>query len=347
MRCGHRAESAQVKMMSDQQKSTDNDVIGELIRTAGRREKPSPAEYDRVFSAAAVALDDKLRRRRRRFTFSGIAAALGIFMIAGLISSILPTAPSQPIARVDRIAGSAEFFDAGSQNGQALLENGAALFAQTRVRTGPGSRVGLLMANGVSLRLAESTIVEFVGPTHIELVSGKVYADAGKDIAETPEVKRIVVETGTGTTWDLGTQFEVRYVEDRYRLRVREGHVYLQQPSRELRSSAGDQLSIDADQNLRREHIAKDDPDWQWTETVAPDPAIDSRPVTVLLDWVSRQTGRDIAYARPELEQKAEKTVLYGSVRFVKPLEALETMLATTDFDYTLLEDGTILIDTK
>lgn len=334
-------------MMSDQQKSTDNDVIGELIRTAGRRENPSPAEYDRVFSAAAAALEDKLRRRRRRFALSGIAAALGFFVIAGLVFSILPTGAKQSFARVDRIVGPAEFLDDSGHGWRALHEDGAKLFEQTRVRTGADSRVGLLMANGVSLRLAESTIVRFIAPTHIELVSGKVYADAGKDTGEAPEVKRITVETGTGTTWDVGTQFEVRYVDDRYRLRVREGHVYLQHPTRELRGSAGDQLSIDADQNLRREHIAKDDPEWQWAETVAPEPDVDSRPVTVLLDWVSRQTGRDIAYARPELEQKAAKTMLYGSVRFIKPLEALETMLATTDFDYTLLEDGTILIDTK
>jgi len=300
-----------------------------------------------VFAAAATALDDKLKRRRKRFVLTGIAATVMIGMTVGLVVSNRPAVPTLPLAAIDRVVGPAEYADTGTPNWRGLPEEGTELTADTSVRTGPGSRLGLLMTNGVSLRLAEATVVRFIAPGRIELVSGRIYADAGQGEAAQQLAQRIVIETGAGTTWDVGTQFELLYIDELYRLRVREGRVQLRQSSRELSSEAGEQLSIDAEQHVRRGRIAKDDPDWLWTESVAPDPAVDARPVTALLIWVSRQTGREVAYARPELELQAATTMLYGRVRFVEPLEALDTMLATTDFNYTLLEDGTILIDAK
>lgn len=333
--------------MNEERKSKDTDVIGELIRQAGRRENPSQEEFDRVFAAATAALDHKLRRRRRRFAFMGIAATLILGLAVGIVVSNLPKTATQSLAAVDRIVGPADFAVSGNSNWLALPDDNPHLPAGSRLRTGPASRIGLLMNNGVSLRLAEATIVQFVAPGHIDLVDGKIYADAGAASGERDGVKRIIVDTGAGTTWDVGTQFEVLYVDDLYRLRVREGQVHLEQPSRSLSSEAGEQLSIDAAQTVRRDRIAKDDADWLWAESVAPDPIIDTRPVTALLDWVSRQTGRDVAFTSFEVEIQAATTILHGSVQFLEPLEALETMLATTDLDYTLLEDGTILIDAK
>jgi len=108
---------------------------------------------------------------------------------------------------------------------------------------------------------------------------------------------------------------------------------------------AGEQLTIDAEQRVQRARITSDDEDWRWTETVAPDPLVDARPVSVLLRWVARQTGRSIKYAWPDLEREATTTMLYGQVYQLEPLQVLDAMLATTDFEYTLLADGTIFID--
>jgi len=327
------------------------DVVGELIRQAGRRENPTGEEYERVFSAVSDALHVKLRKRRRRFVAAGLAAALVVGVaVAMLVAPLVtrwPVAPTPALATLDRVVGPAEYLGTDGSGWGDLPDEGADVVAGARIRTGPGSRLGVLMANGVSLRLAASTEVRFAGPGRVELVDGKVYADAAIDVADTASsaTRRIEVETPAGTTWDVGTQFEVRYSDDLYRLRVREGRVNLRQDDREFESLAGEQLMVDAARNVQRDRIAKDDEEWRWTETVAPDPSIDARPVSALLRWVSRQTGRDVEFARPGLQLKAETTMLYGSVHFVEPLEALETMLATTDFDYTLLEDGTILVD--
>jgi len=331
-------------MMDTDQNQSENDIVGQLIRHAGRRENPSPEEYERVLAAASAALERKLRKRRWRFMTSGIAAIIVVGVLIALIIQNLPTPAAQPIAELNRTVGPAKITNTDTSSWEPLTRENTVLFAGTRIRTGPASRLGVVMENGVSLRLAEATEVLFTAPGHIKLVRGKVYADAGKDAGK---ARRIVIETGAGSTWDLGTQFEVAYTDDIYRLRVREGLVILKQEHREVENQAGQQLTVDASRNIQRDLISKNNEDWLWTETVAPDPVIDTRPVSVLLEWVSRQTGRDIAFADPKLELKAETTLLFGSVHFIEPLEALRVMLATTDFDYTLQEDGTIFIDSK
>lgn len=334
--------------MNDDRRRPDTDVLGELIRRAGHRENPSEDEYERVFAAASVALDAKIGRRRRRAAIFGIAATLLLGAGIALIVANRPTPPAQALAELDRLLGPAEIRATDPPAWKALSDAGAPLVANTRVRTGPSGRIGLLMTNGVSLRLAEATEVRFVAQGRVELVTGKIYVDADPDFAGAgADGPRIVVETGADTTWDVGTQFELLYTADFYRLRVREGHVHLKRRSRELDGGAGEQLTIDAAQNVQRGRIAADDPEWRWTESVAPHPDIDAWPVSALLHWVARQTGRKVAYAEPGLALKAETTMLYGSVQFLEPLQALETLLATTDFDYTLLEDGTILIDSR
>lgn len=324
---------------SDRQQDSA-DFVGELIRQAGRRETPSAAEYDRVLAAATGAFDAKVHQRRRRRALRSMAAVVLVGIAATVLITNLPQPSPQTLAQVDRVVGPVEA-QRGDGTWTALSGEQSPIFATSRIRTGPGSRLGVRMTNGVSLRFAESTDVIFDGPDRIRLLSGKIYADAGQSSI----ARRITVETIVGLAWDIGTQFEVQYVNDIYRLRVREGQVNLQQESRELRGLAGEQLTIDAAQRVYRDRIASDDSQWQWTETVAPDPLVDARPVSVLLSWVARQTGRSIEYARPELELEAATTMLYGQVYHLEPLEVLDAMLATTDFTYALLEDGTIFVD--
>ena len=46
----------------------------------------------------------------------------------------------------------------------------------------------------------------------------------------------------------------------------------------------------------------------------------------------------------PEGREQAALVLLHGSVPNVRPMEALELMLAATNFEYALGEDGSILI---
>jgi ferric-dicitrate binding protein FerR (iron transport regulator) len=175
---------------------------------------------------------------------------------------------------------------------------------------------------------------------YLSLQQGTVYVDSGGD--PTQHGMRIVA----GSTWvtDVGTQFEVRYRGHDYRVRVREGAVLVERGALSRRGTAGEQISIDENDVISSSEIAANDPDWRWIHSLASAPDIDEQPLTVLLAWVARESGVKVRYASPAIERRATATILHGSIQRLKPFEALEVMLATTDLRYEVLSDGTILI---
>jgi ferric-dicitrate binding protein FerR (iron transport regulator) len=154
----------------------------------------------------------------------------------------------------------------------------------------------------------------------------------------------MLIVAGPTSVTDVGTQFEVRYRGSDYQVRVREGAVLLQRGALRRWGNAGEQLTIDENDVIRSTPIAANDPDWEWVQSLASAPDIDEQPLTVLLAWVARESGVEVRYASPAIERKATTTILHGSIQRLKPLEALEVMLATTDLRYEKLADGTILI---
>jgi ferric-dicitrate binding protein FerR (iron transport regulator) len=175
-------------------------------------------------------------------------------------------------------------------------------------------------------------------------LAGRAYIDSGRGERAGEPVE---IVTPTATAIDVGTQFEVSLLGETYRLRVREGRVVLRHGGENSDGAAGDQLLIGPDGRLERTSILTTDADWQWVESVAAAPDINEQPVTELLDWVTRETGRPIRYKDSEVERRAATTVLHGSIRHLAPLEALGVMLATTNLEYVELPDGTLLIQSK
>ena len=319
------------------------DIVAKLIQTAGRRAEPPPEAYSRALEAATAAWQSKTRarRRQRRFRWAAVLAAVSI-SAAIVLGTLAPTSP-QPVAQVERIIGILEFQEGGS-GWQVVSSESEPLQFGTAVRTRTGSRAGLVFPDGLSVRIADDTEIELVSVDEIRLASGMVYVDTG---ADNHDQGRLRVITDAGTAEDLGTQFEVFYRDDVYRLRVREGLVVLQRGAEQIDNRLGDELIVDADGGFRKARIARDDPAWLWVESVAPAPVVDEQPITVLLDWVSRETGRQVRYSGPVVRRQAGATILHGNISHLSPLEALTVMLATTDMEYALLEDGTIMIRTK
>ena len=196
-----------------------------------------------------------------------------------------------------------------------------------------------MLENGISLRIDEFTEVAMVTPSRVRLTRGRVYVDTIHRTAD----ERLEIETPAGVASDVGTQFEVRYLADDLRIRVREGQVVLQTSQARIDSSAGEEMVLDGDHNLIRTRIAGDDPEWQWVGTVAPTPSGDHPRVSTVLRWVARETGQELRFASPEAESRAEKETLNRSVENMTPLQALEVVQQITDFDYAI-EDGDIVI---
>lgn len=309
------------------------DMVAALIHAAGHRTMPPEDAYQQVLAAATAAFREKSARRRDR-TWLTWAAAAGVAAIA--IAFVLQWGPTAtqppPVATVARIIGAVEL---GSRGGwQAMTETGATLAEGATLRTLAGGNAALALDGGASLRLAAATEVRLDGSQRIYLRSGTVYLDNGGSVGTGHQI-----ETPAGTARDIGTQFELRVLDGALRLRVREGRVEIDRAGQLLTGAAGEQLEIDVLGGVTRSHIAVTDMAWQWAETIGPAPDIDGQPVTRLLNWVARETGRQLRYESAAVEARAATVILHGNIRHLAPLAALEVMLATTDLEYALVGD--------
>lgn len=334
----------------DAERPGDMDTVATLIRAAGRRAEPPLESYERVLGAATAVWRAKVRRRSQWRVSAAIAAALLLVISSALLIHDRPPPPAGLLGSTDRIIGTVEMQANATGAWSTLRDEKHDVPIGSRIRTLAGSRAGLILQNGISVRLADATDIVLESGSRLRLLAGRMYLDTG----ESDDVdaaggspgggQRIEVITPVGVASDLGTQFEVLYRDNTYRLRVREGHVRLRRTSGEIDSAPGEQLIIDAGGTIERARIPPQDAEWQWVQFVAPAPSIDAQPVTVLLAWVSRETGRPVRFDTPEIERRAARTILHGNIRHLAPLEALSTMLATTDLEHVLLEDGAILI---
>jgi ferric-dicitrate binding protein FerR (iron transport regulator) len=317
----------------------DADLVAHLMRAAGRRIEPPATAYDRVLSAATATWERKVRRRRLLRVSAAAAASIAVVSAVVALLTDLHRAPVALVGHVDRVTGECEI---RRDNAWTAVAGAVDLGAGERIRTHAESRAGILLAGEVSLRLADRTEVQLESASRVRVLAGKIYVDTGTSAASVHP--RIEVVTPAGVAADYGTQFEVRYVERTFRVRVREGRVSIDpSDAASLGAVAGDDVTIRAGA-VERQRIAATDPEWHWTQSVAPKPDINGRPVTFLLDWVARETGKEVRFAEPTLVRKANTTILHGDIGDLAPLDALALMLATTDLEHAILDDGTILI---
>ncbi len=317
------------------------DTLASLIRAAGHREAPPEGAYERAYAAMTDAWRAKVRARRAR-TIVTLAASIAVLGVTvGLMLNLLesPPGPVASVGHVERVIGSVQVRPADAGEWALLKDTAASLREGTQLRTLAGSAAALQI-RGVSVRIADRTDLVLDSEARLSLKQGTVYVDTGGNA----EPHGMLIVAGSTSVTDVGTQFEVRYRGNDYRVRVREGAVLLQRGALRQRGTAGEQITIDGDDVVRRAAIAANDPDWRWIHNLAMAPDIDGQPLTVLLAWVARESGVTVRYASPAIERKATATILHGSIQRLRPREALEVMLATTDLRHEVLSDGTILI---
>lgn len=318
------------------------DLLADLLRAAGRREQPPQEAYRRTFEAAESAWVRTVRKRRRT-QIAAWALAASVLAASGTALFVYRAGiEPAPVARLEHVIGALEIRGPDARRLDATGA-GASLPRGATLHTAADAGAALMLADGASLRLAADTRIELESARRIRLASGRVYLDTGSQGA----AGGIEIATRAGVARDVGTQFEVRYVGDDYRLRVREGRVQLERPGADLATAAGEELRIDATGEVSRAPIARDDAEWQWVEALATAPDFDGQPVAALLAWVERETGRSVRFASPAIARRAASTILHGSVARLAPLEALEVMLATTDLSFAILDNGTILVGAR
>lgn len=308
----------------------DEQRLAGLIRQGGPRPQPPAAVRDAVRAAAhaewraVVAARKATRRTMMRWS---LATAASVAAIAGWLSwpTLMP-APST-VGTLARVNGPVELDEGGLFGGAVPARAGAVIATGQELRSGAGGRAALDL-DGVSLRMDEGTVIAMLAPDRVELKRGAVYVDAGQ--AAGP----LLVETALGSVAHVGTQYETRLADSALRVRVREGRVRVGDGERTLEGAAGEQLTILADGKVRREAVAGYGADWAWAGDIAPSFDIENRRLDEFLRWIGRESGREVTYGSRAAEAEAAKLVLRGSVKGLKPEQALAAVMATTRFEY-------------
>lgn len=333
------------------------DSLGRLIARAGRRPEPPEAIEAQVRAAVFDEWQRVTDRRRRRDYMIVAVAAAAAFAAFGLaMLREMPEAPAPEIhARIVHVEGDVRLTDGeGVENRIAAAPAELRLCSGCIVATGPDGGVNLSLADGVSVRLAASSHVQWHGAQRARLLAGAVYVDAPPEtgfVAPPREagaptaaaLPQLTIETAYGRVSHVGTQYVVMLAPSGLTVRVREGTVVLQAEQAREVARAAEEVRIDRKGLVARTGIATYGADWRWVETLAGDFDIAGRSVLEFLQWASRETGRPLSFASEDLRRDAETAVLRGSTHGMTVEEALESVMATTNLAVSV-SDGVLSV---
>jgi hypothetical protein len=83
--------------------------------------------------------------------------------------------------------------------------------------------------------------------------------------------------------------------------------------------------------------------EWDWAVALAPQFELENRTLLEFLKWVARETGLELVFDSDDTRAAARVSKSHGSIDGLSPLEAVEAVLATTQFTYSI-DDRAILI---
>ncbi len=289
--------------------------------------------------------------RRRIRPVAGLLAMLAGLAALGF-AFLRPAADRRPatgnaIAFLEITRGQVGLAGTGSASPRLLtLAGGEPIYAGTVIDTAAanraaGGRAAVRLAGGQSVRLDTSSRVRFASRSDLVLERGAVYVDSAG-------CANIEVRTSLGVVRDVGTQFEVRLLDDAnaqpsLRVRVREGSIMLEREAGSDHALAGEELSARPGTAVVRGRVSASGPHWDWVIDTAPTPEIAGRPLGDFLDWVAREGGWEIRFADQDTARIASATVLHGDVANLTLTEASSMVLHGSGLDYRL-ENGAFVV---
>ncbi len=325
--------------MSHEDTDLEEDVMS-LVRLAGPRPLPAMHRAGEARAFVHAAWRAGVRRRRLRTAF--LLAAAGLAAIAVAIVVRTRVAPDGSAIRASA-APMVAHLDVGrlereGSSGWVPLEAGEALPAGTHVRTGPQGGA-LRVEGGRSVRVAPVSRMRWLAADRLSLESGALYVDSGRGTAGAESFE---VQTPMGLVREVGTQFEVRLAPSALRVRVREGRVAVLSRGPTLDVARGTELRLD-DAGPTRRAIAIHGAEWSWVLALAPAFEMEGRPLHDLLAWASHEAGWELRYADAASRRRSESAQLHGSIRGLRPDEAVATVIPSTGLSHRV-RDGVLWI---
>jgi ferric-dicitrate binding protein FerR (iron transport regulator) len=313
------------------------DDIGQLIRVAGGRDAVPPERFAQARLNVMSHWQQLVRDQRRpriaaTYRFAAIAASLVVAVAASTVWLRGGDAPlTATIATVERATGPA-YAD------NAKLNPGDSLSPDARIETSEESRVALRLAGGQSLRIDTSSEVILHASNRLSLQGGGLYIDTEGLANASP----VIVMTSLGQAQDVGTQFQVRDVDDLVTIGVREGLVEFTRPNNEKTAvNSGRFLDLSSTGSDRERLVGETDPAWNWVETVAPSFDIDGASLREYLSWYARQRGLRLAWSDSQSEARAGAIRLSGTIAGTSLEEGLGIVHRIARFEHRI--DGDTL----
>jgi hypothetical protein len=143
---------------------------------------------------------------------------------------------------------------------------------------------------------------------------------------------------------DVGTQFEVRTLDEGLRVRVREGRVVWRDRGHDETVAAGMEAMRGADGAITQRPLSPYGPEWGWVLAAAPPFRIEGRTVGEFLTWAAREAGLELRWVEPKLATSAAKVILHGDIGDVGPIEAPALVLPTCGL-VSKVEEGGLLVE--
>lgn len=282
-------------------------------------------------------------RIRRRPRYLAVAAALigiagaGIWAFIALNGGAAEGAVLGQIAAVD----SPGIFESRPFAADAPLATGTLIRGGQRLDSRGNSVVDI--EGGGNLRIARASSLQIEGADTISLSRGELYVDIPPGAHAASSFR---VLTRAGEFRHLGTQFAVMSNEGQTRVRVREGQVVWRVAGGESTIPAGIEVTIDRNGQASKRPITTAGRDWAWTEAMAPDITIESRPLIEFLQWFARETGRKLEMDESSRAQ-ATGILMHGSIKGLTVTEALSAVMSTTTTLKYELPEGVLRVSSS
>jgi ferric-dicitrate binding protein FerR (iron transport regulator) len=331
-----------------------DDVAIRLLRMAGDRPPAPELPASRVRAAVRHEWRAVVRRRARRrrvLASAGIVVAAAAILIAigGVaIDEPAPVPAGAQVAVVEQLEGTPQRISGSSADPErALLSRHDPVRTHEWIETDARTRVALRFSGGTSVRFDAGSRARALSSTSLELAAGAVYVDTGRESEGTPSRRsgrqaRFEIRTPMGSALDVGTQFEVRLLDQAVRLRVRSGAVELRDRERSVSARGGTEITM-SPSGAVSSPIAQHGPEWQWTARVAPPLPFDGLSLASFLAHVAREEGWTLQYADPALGREASSIVLHGAIDGLTAVEAVDVAIASSSLRHEL-RDGELVV---
>jgi ferric-dicitrate binding protein FerR (iron transport regulator) len=329
---------------------SDEELTAGLMRIAGpRADVPADVEsrvYERVLdewtdenqqAAGKNAYKTVERSWKWGLTRKRLMQWVAPILVAASVAFVMINFSATETVAVPAIGSVARLV--GFESDDSLV-GGEQIYPGVTLSTGEGQGVSVLLAREESLRLDENTRLQVDGKNQFKLLEGRVYADTGQFMYRNGGLS---IVAGMATVTDVGTQFSIAFDGSLLDVGVREGRVDIGSPAGDAVAIAGERIKFDETGVLSSEELRPNDVYWQWASSLAPIYDTNNRSLMDFLNWTARETGLQLVFESDELRMAAMRTDLHGAISDLRPAEAIDAVMATTNFRYRI-ESGTIYI---